>query len=251
MKLISWNVNGLRAVLKKGFEKFAAKEKPDVICLQETRLGEATDLEILPDYPHQYTNDGQKKGYSGTAIFSKTKPLAVRKGIGKRKHDTEGRVITATFADFHLVTAYVPNAGQDGLARLDYRVQWDRDFRKYLTDLQKELPVILCGDLNVAHEEIDLARPKNNKTSAGFTDEERDGFRKLLAAGFIDSFREFEKGPDHYSWWSYRMGARPKNIGWRIDYFLISAALRPRLKQAFILKNVLGSDHCPVGIVIE
>ena len=250
MKLISWNVNGLRAVLKKGFEDFAAEHEPDILCLQETRLGTEEAPDVLSGWPHKYYNIGQKKGYSGTAIFSRKPALAVTLGIGKRKHDAEGRVITADFGPFRLVNVYVPNAGQDALARLDYRVSWDRDFRSYLRELDQEKPVIVCGDLNVAHEEIDLARPSANRNHSGFTDEEREGFRRLLAAGFVDTFRLFHPEADRYSWWSYRAGARRKNIGWRIDYFLVSNRMAERVTDGFILKEVMGSDHCPVGIIL-
>ena len=250
MKLISWNVNGLRAVLKKGFEEFVSEHRPDILCLQETRLGAEEAPDVLPGLPHKYYNVGQKKGYSGTSIFSRVPPDSVRMGIGKRKHDGEGRVLSADFGRFLLVNAYVPNSGQDTLGRLDYRISWDRDFRAYLSELDRKKPVILCGDLNVAHEEIDLARPQPNRKHAGFTDEEREGFRKLLAVGFVDSFRRFHPEKDQYSWWSYRAGARRKNIGWRIDYFLVSARLIDHLNDAFILRQVMGSDHCPVGITL-
>ncbi len=250
MKLVSWNVNGLRAVLGKGLEEFVRSHKPDVLCLQETRLGSDGPPDVLPTLPHKHYNDGERRGYSGTAIFSRTAPLRISRGIGKRKHDGEGRVIAAEFEDFTLVNAYVPNAGQDSLGRLEYRVQWDRDFRLYLTRLTQSKPVVLCGDLNVAHEEIDLARPGPNRGHAGFTDEERAGFSRLLEAGFLDTFRCLHPEGGRYSWWSYQGGARRKNIGWRIDYFLISQTLRPRLKDAFILNEVMGSDHCPVGITL-
>ncbi len=247
MKLISWNVNGLRAVLKKNFLEFLAAEAPDVLCLQETKC-HPDDVE--PAWPAElatHWNWAEKKGYSGTAILSKVAPIAVTRGIGHADHDNEGRVLTAEFAKFHLVNVYVPNSQRE-LTRLPYRLQWDRDFLAYLKKLEKTKPVIVCGDLNVAHTEIDLANPKSNMKNHGFTPEERAGFTTLVDAGFVDTFREFEKGGGHYTWWSPMMGARKRNVGWRIDYFLISAALRPKLKKAFIRPEVMGSDHCPVGI---
>ncbi len=247
MKLISWNVNGLRAVLKKNFLEFLAAEAPDVLCLQETKC-HPDDVE--PTWPAELTthwNWAEKKGYSGTAILSRVAPIKVTRGIGHVEHDNEGRVLTAEFAKFHLVNVYVPNSQRE-LARLPYRLQWDRDFLAYLKKLEKTKPVIVCGDLNVAHTEIDLANPKSNMKNHGFTPEERAGFTTLVQAGFIDTFREFEKGGGHYTWWSPMMGARKRNVGWRIDYFLIGASLRPKLKNAFIRPEVMGSDHCPVGI---
>jgi exodeoxyribonuclease-3 len=248
MKIVSWNVNGLRAVLQKGFLDQLSPERADIVCLQETKChpGDVQHIEWPAGYS-VFWNSAVKKGYSGTAIFTRHAPLAVSYGIGIDEHDQEGRVITAEFADFHLVNVYVPNA-QNELARLPYRQRWDRDFLAHLRTLEKTKPVIVCGDLNVAHEPIDLARPKENVGNPGFSDEERDGFRACLTAGFIDTFRHFEKGPGHYSWWTYRAGARPRNIGWRIDYFLASAALQPRLKRAWISPEVMGSDHCPVGL---
>ncbi len=251
MKLVSWNVNGLRAVLQKGFFDFMAAAGADVICLQETKCHPADVQHVTwPDGYSAFWNAAVKKGYSGTAIFTRVAPLGVTYGLGHEAHDQEGRVITAEFAGFFLVNVYVPNA-QNELARLPYRRQWDRDFLAYLRSLETRKPVIVCGDLNVAHEEIDLARPKENVGNPGFSDEERDGFRAFLGAGFVDTFRTFEKGPGHYSWWTYRAGARPRNIGWRIDYFLASAALEPRLKRAWISPEVMGSDHCPVGLELE
>ncbi|MBM3838087.1 MAG: exodeoxyribonuclease III [Verrucomicrobia bacterium] len=250
MKLISWNVNGLRAVLRKNFLDYLDAEKPDILCLQETKAG-ADDVEPL--WPASYTtywNAAQKKGYSGTAIFTRTHPIRVTPGIGIPKHDREGRGLTAEFADFFLVNVYVPNSQRE-LTRLKYRQQWDRDFRHYLKKLERRKPVIFCGDLNVAHTEIDLANPKANVRNHGFTPEERAGFSAFVKAGFLDTFREFEKGGGHYTWWAVFANARARNIGWRIDYFLISKSLRPRLKRAFIRPDVLGSDHCPVGIEIE
>lgn len=250
MKLISWNVNGLRAVLKKNFLEFLEDCSPDVLCLQETKC-QAEDVDQL--WPGGYTpwfHSAEKKGYSGTAIFTKKRPLATTTGIGRKEHDSEGRVLTAEFKDFYLVNVYVPNA-QNELRRLEYRQQWDRAFLNHLRKLEKNKPVITCGDFNVAHKEIDLARPKANVKNAGFTPEERAGFDRFVKAGFIDTFREFETGPNHYSWWSFRAGARKKNVGWRIDYFLMSQSLRPRLKSAFIMPEVHGSDHCPVGIELK
>ena len=250
MKLISWNVNGLRAVLRKNFLDFLDAEKPDVLCLQEIKCS-PDDVEQL--WPVQYTtywNCAERKGYSGTGIFIKKRPVHVRPHIGIVEHDCEGRVLAAELDDFFLVNVYVPNSRRD-LSRLRYRQKWDRDFLAYLKALEKKKPVIVCGDLNVAHEEIDLANPKANVHNHGFTPEERAGFRAFIKAGFVDTFREFEKAGGHYTWWSPLTGARSRNIGWRIDFFLISAALRPRLKSAFIRSAVIGSDHCPVGIEIE
>ena len=251
MKLISWNVNGVRAVLKKGFADFIAAEQPDIVCLQETKATPEQVLvpEALAKY-HAFWNIAEKKGYSGTAIFSKVKPLAVTLGISTAEHDREGRVITAEFADFFLVNVYVPNSKRE-LTRLEYRQQWDRDFLAYLKKLERKKPVIWCGDLNVAHTEIDLARPKENVKTHGFTPEERAGFDAFVKAGFIDSFRVFEKAGGHYTWWSQMTNARARNIGWRIDYFLVSAALAPRLKSATIHHAITGSDHCPIGIELK
>ena len=250
MKLISWNVNGLRAVLKKNFLEFLAAEQPDVLCLQETKCT-PDDVEQL--WPASYTtfwNFAQKKGYSGTAIFTNEHPLNVEPHLGITEHDNEGRVLTAEYADFFLVNVYTPNSKR-GLERLPYRQRWDADFLKFLKQLERKKPVIFCGDLNVAHTEIDLANPKANVRNHGFTIEERNGFTAFVAAGFVDTFREFEKGGGHYTWWSPMGGARSRNIGWRLDYFLISHSLRPRLKKASILPKILGSDHCPVVIEIE
>ncbi|WP_221031310.1 exodeoxyribonuclease III [Actomonas aquatica] len=254
MKLVSWNVNGLRAVLGKGFLEFFAAEKPDVLCLQETKChpGDVAHVEWPKGYSVAFSA-AKKKGYSGTAVFtkdSKAKPLSVTEGIGIEEHDQEGRTLTVEFEDFYLVNVYVPNA-QHGLVRLPYRERWDVDFCNYLKGLEAKKPVAFCGDLNVAHKEIDLARPKANVGNPGFTVEERAGFDRFLESGFTDTFREFETGPDHYSWWSYRAGARGKNIGWRIDYFLTSAGLASRLKGAWISPQVMGSDHCPVGLELK
>lgn len=249
-KLISWNVNGLRACMGKGFAEFLAAEDADIFCIQESKLQEGQiDLD-LPGY-YQYWNYAEKKGYSGTAIFTKEEPLSVSYGINIEKHDHEGRVITLEFDQFYMVTVYTPNS-QDELRRLEYRMEWEDDFLAYLKALEQTKPVIVCGDLNVAHKEIDLKNPKTNRRNAGFTDEERAKFTALTEAGFIDSFRHFY--PDlegAYSWWSYRFHAREKNAGWRIDYFLTSASLKDSLKDAIIYKDVLGSDHCPVGLLIE
>ena len=250
MKLLSWNVNGLRAVLRKNFLEFLAAETPDILCLQETKCRPEDVEQLWPADYTTYWNSAEKKGYSGTAIFTRTRPLQVTQGIGVAEHDREGRVVTAEYADFILVNSYVPNSQRE-LTRLPYRQQWDRDFLAYLKGLEQRKPVIWCGDLNVAHTEIDLANPKANVKNHGFTPEERAGFGAALAAGFVDTFREFEKGPRHYTWWSPMGGARGRNVGWRIDYFLASAALRPRLKSAYIRPDVLGSDHCPVGLELR
>ena len=248
MKLISWNVNGIRAVIKKGFYDFISEYEPDILCLQEIKANkEQVDLQLI-DYPYQYWNSADKKGYSGTAIFSKIKPLNVKNDLGICKHDTEGRVITAEFKDYFLVTVYTPNSKRE-LLRLDYRQkEWDVDFLKYLKELEKQKPVIFCGDLNVAHQEIDLKNPKTNHKNAGFTDEERKGFNNYINAGFVDTFREFEKDGGHYTWWSYMFQARARNIGWRIDYFCASKKILSTVNNSYILKDVMGSDHAPIVI---
>lgn len=249
MKIISWNVNGIRAAIKKGLLEFIGRTAPEVLCLQETKAHpEQVDF-LLPDY-QLYWNSAERRGYSGTAIFTKTKPLSIKNDMGIAEHDREGRVIAIEFADFFLVTVYTPNAKRD-LSRLDYRVQWDADFLKYLKKLEKKKPVIFCGDLNVAHQEIDLTHPKANVGNHGFTPQERAGFTNFVNAGFVDTFREFHQEGGHYTWWSQISDARARNVGWRIDYFCISAALRPRLQEAFIMPQVFGSDHCPVGIVLK
>lgn len=250
MKLISWNVNGLRAVLKKNFLEFLADENPDVLCLQETKCSPDDVEQLWPASYATYWNCAEKKGYSGTAIFTRRRPLRVTNGMGLAEHDREGRVITAEYDDFFLVNVYTPNSKR-GLERLPYRQEWDAAFLKFLKKLERTKPVVFCGDLNVAHTEIDLANPKANVRNHGFTIEERNGFSALVRAGFVDTFREFEKGGGHYTWWSPLAGARARNVGWRIDYFLISAALRPRLKRAAILAQVTGSDHCPVMIMLD
>jgi len=250
MKLISWNVNGLRAIINKGFTESVLALDADVICLQETKLQAGqTDL-VLPGY-ESYWNYAEKKGYSGTAIFTRIAPLSVKNGIGIPEHDTEGRVITMEFEKFYLVCCYTPNA-QKELARLSYRMTWEDAFRAYLCELDKIKPVILCGDLNVAHQEIDLKNPKTNPHSAGFSDEERAQFTNLLAAGFIDSFRHFY--PDaagEYSWWSYIGNARSRNAGWRIDYFVVSSQLKDEMIDAKIHQQIMGSDHCPVELILR
>jgi exodeoxyribonuclease-3 len=250
VKLISWNVNGFRSILKKNFLEYLKSEMPDVLCLQEIKC-QSEDVEaVWPAAYKAYFNSATKKGYSGTAILSKKAPLRVVSHIGIDEHDQEGRVLLAEFNDFNLVNVYVPNSKRD-LSRLPYRQRWDRDFLSYLKRLQKKKPVVFCGDLNVAHTEIDLANPKANTHSHGFTAEERAGFEAFLKAGFFDTFREFQKAGGHYTWWSTMNAARARNIGWRIDYFLASPSLRPRLKKAFIRSQVLGSDHCPVGIELD
>jgi exodeoxyribonuclease-3 len=247
MKLISWNVNGLRSVLKKNFLDYLDAEKPDVLCLQETKCGPNDVEQLWPASYTTYWNSAGKRGYSGTAIFANKRPLKVIPHIDIAEHDKEGRVLAAEFPDFFLVNVYVPNAKRD-LSRLTYRQRWDHDFLAYLKRLEKKKPVIFCGDLNVAHTEIDLANPKANIHNHGFTPEERAGFDAFVKAGFLDTLREFEKGGGHYTWWSQMGGARSRNVGWRIDYFLISKSLRPRLKRSFIQPEIEGSDHCPVGI---
>lgn len=249
-KFISWNVNGLRACVTKGFEEFFAKADADVFCLQETKLQQGQiDLD-LQGY-HMYWNYAEKKGYSGTALFTKEEPLSVSYGIGIEEHDKEGRVITAEFDDYYFVTCYTPNS-QNELKRLDYRMKWEDDFRAYLKGLEKTKPVILCGDLNVAHNEIDLKNPKTNRKNAGFTDEERGKMIELLSSGFTDTYRYFYPDKEGvYSWWSYRFKAREKNAGWRIDYFITSETLNDRLVSADIHTSVMGSDHCPIELVID
>lgn len=250
MKLVSWNVNGLRACMGKGFMDFFKEADADIFCIQESKLQEGQISLELPGY-HQYWNYAVKKGYSGTAIFTKEEPLSVSYGLGLEEHDQEGRVITLEFPDFYIVTVYTPNS-QDGLARLDYRMTWEEEFLKYLKKLEEKKPVIFCGDLNVAHKEIDLKNPKTNRKNAGFTDEEREKFSVLLENGFIDTFRYFYPDlKDAYSWWSYRFHAREKNAGWRIDYFLVSPQLKERLEDAVIYKDVFGSDHCPVALILK
>ena len=250
MKFISWNVNGIRACVQKGFLDFFQEADADIFCIQETKMQEGQLVLDLEGY-EQYWNYAVKKGYSGTAVFTKKKPLSVAYGIGIEEHDQEGRVITLEYKDFYFITVYTPNS-QNELARLDYRMHWEEDFLAYLKKLEEKKQVIFCGDLNVAHKEIDLKNPKSNRKNAGFTDEERQKFTELLNAGFIDTFRYFY--PDQegmYSWWSYRFKAREKNAGWRIDYFCVSEGLKNRLKGAKIWTDVLGSDHCPIMLEIE
>ena len=246
MKLISWNVNGLRACEGKGFSDTFRRLDADFFCLQETKM-QPGQLDLLFDGYESYWNSAEKKGYSGTAIFTRHKPLSVTYGIGIDEHDREGRVITMEMMDFYLVCCYTPNS-QDGLKRLDYRMQWEDDFRAYLQRLDAQKPVILCGDLNVAHEEIDIKNPKTNRRNAGFTDEERQKFTELLGRGFKDTFRTLYPQQVTYSWWSYRFQARQKNAGWRIDYFVVSERLMERVSEAKIHTDILGSDHCPVEL---
>lgn len=250
MKFISWNVNGLRACDGKGFRESFAALDADFFCLQETKM-QAGQLDMAFEGYHSYWNYAQKKGYSGTAIFTRHEPLQVSYGLGIDEHDTEGRVITLEMQDFYLVTVYTPNS-QDGLRRLDYRMEWDDAFRHYLQELDRKKPVVVCGDMNVAHKEIDLKNPKTNRKNAGFTDEEREKFTVLIQAGFTDTFRFFHPDAEGiYSWWSYRFRAREKNAGWRIDYFLVSDRLQDKLTGASIHNEVYGSDHCPVEVDIE
>ncbi|MDE6627631.1 MAG: exodeoxyribonuclease III [Lachnospiraceae bacterium] len=250
MKLISWNVNGIRACVGKGFVDFFKSVEADIFCIQESKM-QAGQLELeLPGY-YQYWNYAEKKGYSGTAIFTKKEPLSVKNGIGVEEHDREGRVITLEFESFYIVTVYTPNS-QNELARLDYRMIWEQAFLAYLKQLEETKPVIVCGDMNVAHKEIDLKNPKTNRRNAGFTDEEREKFSILLDSGFVDTYRYFYPDKEGiYSWWSYRFKAREKNAGWRIDYFLVSEGLKDRLVNADILTEIMGSDHCPVELDIN
>ena len=249
MKFISWNTNGIRACKDKGFDTFFDAENADFFCVQETKMQEG-QAEFSPEGYFQYWNSAEKKGYSGTAIFTKHQPLSVQYGIGIPEHDTEGRAITLEYKDFYLLCVYTPNAQRE-LARLDYRIAWEDALRAYIQRLDAVKPVIYCGDLNVAHEEIDLKNPKTNHFSAGFSDQEREKFTQLLDSGFTDTFRSLYPDRVLYSWWSYMYHAREKNAGWRIDYFVISQRLREKLKDSFILTEVMGSDHCPVGIELQ
>jgi exodeoxyribonuclease-3 len=256
MKIISWNVNGIRAVLKKGFIDFVKEENPDILCIQEIKAHPEQVNLVLENHPHHYWNSAERKGYAGTAIFSKIKPLSISKGIG-HEIDNEGRVLTLEFEKFYLVTVYVPNAKHD-LSRISLRhKEWDPKFLEYCKELENKKPVIFCGDLNVAHKEIDLKNDKANRTTEtkpgnpGFTDKEREGFSNFIEHGFIDTFRHFYPEEEKYSWWSYRAGVRERNIGWRIDYFLTSPSLIESVKEAFILNEIFGSDHCPVGIKLK
>ena len=249
MKFISWNVNGFRSCLEKGFSEFFASQNTDFFCIQETKM-QVGQADFAPEGYFQYWYSAEKKGYSGTAVFAKKEPLSVRYGIGIPEHDTEGRAITLEYEDFYLLCVYTPNAQRE-LARLSYRMEWEDALRAYIVELDKNKPVIYCGDLNVAHNEIDLKNPKTNHFSAGFSDEERGKFTDLLACGFADTFRTLYPERIEYSWWSYMRKAREKNVGWRIDYFVVSERLMPRIKDSFILTEVMGSDHCPVGIELE
>lgn len=250
MKLISWNVNGIRACVNKGFKEFFIKEDADIFCIQETKCQE-DQIELEFEGYKSYWNSAEKKGYSGTAIFTKKEPISVRYGIGIEEHDHEGRVITLEFDNFYMVNIYTPNSKRE-LERLDYRCKWEDEICKYLLKLNNKKPVIMCGDLNVAHKEIDLKNPKTNRNNAGFTDEEREKMTKLLEAGFTDSFRYlYPEKLDQYTWWSYMGRAREKNIGWRIDYFIVSNDIKNKIKEALIYPEVFGSDHCPVGLKIE
>ena len=249
MKFISWNVNGFRACLEKGFGDFFAEQDADFVCIQETKM-QPGQADFNPDGYYQYWYSAEKKGYSGTAIFAKREPISVSYGIGIPEHDTEGRAITLEYEDFYLLCIYTPNAQRE-LARLDYRMAWEDALRGYIKSLDEKKPVIYCGDLNVAHNEIDLKNPKSNRQSAGFSDEERAKFTELLASGFTDTFRSLYPDKVEYSWWSYMFSARAKNVGWRIDYFVVSNRLFERVNDSFILTSVLGSDHCPVGIILE
>ena len=246
MKLVSWNVNGIRACVTKGFYDFFREVDADIFCIQESKMQEGQLEFDLPDY-YIYSNSAVKKGYSGVITFTKEKPLSVTKGIGIDEHDQEGRVLTCEYEDFYLVNCYTPNS-KDGLLRLDYRMIWEDEFRNYLKKLEESKPVVLCGDLNVAHKEIDLKNPKTNRRNAGFTDEERNKMSELLNSGFIDTYRYFYPDKIEYSWWSYRFKSREKNAGWRIDYFIVSESLKDRIKDACIHTQVLGSDHCPVEL---
>ena len=250
MKLVSWNVNGLRAIYKKGFEESFKELDADIFCIQETKMQEGQIELDLQGY-YQYYNYAERKGYSGTAIFTKKEPLKVSYGIGIEEHDKEGRVITLEFDKFYMVNCYTPNSGRE-LARLEYRMTWEDEFKKYLIKLDKQKPVIICGDLNVAHTEIDLKNPKSNRKNAGFTDEERSKIEELLNSGFTDSFRKMYPDKEGaYTWWSYMFNARANNAGWRIDYFLVSDRISKNIKDAYIYSNIMGSDHCPVGLEIE
>ena len=249
MRFISWNVNGLRACQKKGFEEFFKEKDADIFCVQETKL-QPDQCEFFPDGYETYLNSAEKKGYSGTACFVKRKPLSVTYGIGMPDHDHEGRVITLEYDNFYFVNCYTPNS-QNELKRLDYRMVWEDDFQSYLKNLDAMKPVVLCGDLNVAHEDIDIKNPSTNRHNAGFTDEERGKFTQLLGKGFVDSFRFLHPDLVKYSWWSYRFNARENNSGWRIDYFVVSESIRDKVKESDILTDIMGSDHCPVVLEID
>jgi exodeoxyribonuclease-3 len=250
MKYISWNVNGLRACMKKGFEEYFLEEDADIFCLQETKLQEG-QIDFAPEGYHAYWNYAEKKGYSGTAVFTKKEPVSVTYGMGIEEHDKEGRLITLEFEDYYFLTLYTPNS-QNELARLPYRMQWEEDFLAYINGLNEKKPVIFCGDLNVAHQEIDLKNPKTNRKNAGFTDEERGKFSHLLENGYVDTFRYlYPDATGIYSWWSYRFKAREKNAGWRIDYFVVSERIKEKIKAAEIRTQIFGSDHCPIMLEME
>ena len=249
MKILSWNVSGMRAIMKKGFMDFMKSSRPDIICLQEVKAQKEHVELKLPIY-EQYWNPALRPGYAGTAVLSKIKPAKVKYGMGKKAHDKEGRVVTLEFPKFYLINVYTPNSGR-GLPRLSYRQEWDKAFLSYMKGLDKKKPVMVCGDLNVAHKEIDLANPKSNKRNAGFTEEERTGFDKIINAGFVDSFREFHKGKGQYTFWVYFANARKRNVGWRIDYVLVSKRFMKHVKRSYILPKVMGSDHCPIGLEVK
>jgi exodeoxyribonuclease-3 len=250
VRIISWNVNGLRAVLSKGGMDPVVRQAPDVLCLQETRAREDQVGSVVEGLPYRLFSTSAKPGYSGTAVLARIEPLSWREGMGAKTSDAEGRVVTAEFASLYVVSAYAPNS-QRGLPRLGYRLAWDRQFREYVRALAGRKPVVFCGDMNVAHQEIDIARPRDNRMNPGFTDEERRSFSRLLGAGFLDSFRALHPKEVRYTWWSYATRARERNIGWRIDYACASTSIRAKIRGAFILDNVMGSDHCPVGIVLR
>lgn len=250
MKLISWNVNGLRAIYKKGFEEFFYKINSDIFCIQETKMQEG-QIDLNLNGYEKYFNYAIRKGYSGTAIFTKIKPTNVTYGIGINEHDEEGRVITLEFEKFYLINCYTPNSGRE-LARLEYRMIWEKEFKNYLKKLEKIKPIILCGDLNVAHNDIDIKNPKTNRKNAGFTDEERNKMTELLSNGFVDTYRKlYPEKINAYTWWSYMSNARQKDVGWRIDYFIVSNKISDKIKEAYIYKEVMGSDHCPIGLEIN
>lgn len=249
MKLISWNVNGIRAAYRKGFNEFFDDVNADIFCIQETKMQEG-QLDLTKEGYRVYLNSAERKGYSGTAVWTKTEPISVTRGIGIEEHDTEGRVLTLEYDNFYLINVYTPNSKRE-LERLDYRVVWETEFRNYLQELRKRKPIILCGDLNVAHKELDVKNDKANRGSAGFTDEERRELENLLNLKYIDTYRHFYPEKEKYSWWSYFGKAREKNVGWRIDYFIVSDELKDNLKDAYIFDNIYGSDHCPVGLELE
>jgi exodeoxyribonuclease-3 len=250
LKLLSWNVNGIRAMQRRDGFAFLDDERPDILCLQEVRATPEQAGPVLPQFQHQFWNPAPRPGYSGTATFSRVEPLSVSRGMGSREHDGEGRVLTLELERLFVVNVYTPNSQRE-LGRLPYRVRWDRAFLRFIGQLERIKPVAFCGDINVAHEEIDLARPRENRSTHGFTDEERAGFSAIIARGFVDTFRDRVKEGGHYTWWNVSSRARERNVGWRIDYVVVSAALAPAVHDAFILPAVTGSDHCPVGVVLE